>query len=402
MDEKLTEMIKDLAEEWYQRQVEIRRELHMYPELSNQEFRTTARINEILEELSIERIPVGLPTGTAGIIRGRIDGPVIAIRADIDALPIQEENDWEFKSKRDGISHACGHDFHTATALGAAYILHRLNHQFADRWLPGSIKLLFQPAEETEGGAESMIHEGLLDNPSVKAIIGLHNKPELPVGNVGVKDGFLMASVDEFQLLIKGKGGHAAIPEQAIDPIVIGSAIVGLLQTISSRAISPMESAIVTVSQFHAGTAMNVIPEEAVISGTVRTSSPNVQDRIEALLKRIVKQTAEAMGGTVEIEYKRTFPPVINDPVVSAVVKNSAAKIVGESHAVQAEPTMGGEDFSFYQQKVPGCYFWLGTGNREKGVIHAWHHPLFQVDEEAMKIGSAVLAQAALDLMREG
>jgi N-acetylcysteine deacetylase len=402
LDQKLTDEILVLAKKWYARQVEIRRELHMHPELSNQEFRTTARINEILEELSVEQIPVLLPTGTAGIIRGREDGPVIAIRADIDALPIQEENDWEFKSKRDGISHACGHDFHTAVALGAAYILNHLKNQFPAQQLPGSIKFLFQPAEETEGGAESMIREGLLDNPSVKAIIGLHNKPELAVGKIGVKEGFLMASVDDFQLQIKGKGGHAAIPEQTIDPIVIASAVVGLLQTISSRAISPMESAIVTVSQFHAGNAFNVIPEEAMIAGTIRASSPEVQDRIEAILKKLVKQTVEAMGGTVDIQYKRLFPPVMNNGAVAAVVKRSAAKIVGEAHTVLAEPTMGGEDFSFYQQKVPGCYFWLGTGNCEKGVIYAWHHPLFKVDEEALTIGSAMMAQAALDLMEEG
>jgi N-acetylcysteine deacetylase len=402
MDQKLTDEILALAKKWYARQVEIRRELHMHPELSNQEFRTTARINEILEELSVEQIPVRLPTGTAGIIRGRQDGPVIAIRADIDALPIQEENDWEFKSKRDGVSHACGHDFHTAVALGAAYILNHLKSQFPAQQLPGSIKFLFQPAEETEGGAESMIREGLLENPSVKAIIGLHNKPELAVGKIGIKEGFLMASVDDFQLQIKGKGGHAAIPEQTIDPIVIASAVVGLLQTISSRVISPMESAIVTVSQFHAGNAFNVIPEEAMIAGTIRASSPEVQDRIEAVLKKLVEQTVEAMGGTVDIQYKRLFPPVMNNGAVAAIVRRSAAKIVGEDHTVLAEPTMGGEDFSFYQQKVPGCYFWLGTGNREKGVIYAWHHPLFSVDEEALTIGSAMMAQAALDLIEEG
>ncbi|WP_035100872.1 M20 metallopeptidase family protein [Aneurinibacillus terranovensis] len=396
---KVTERILQLADHWHSRLVEIRREFHMYPELSNQEFRTTSRINEMLQEFSIEKIETNLTTGTAAILHGKQDGPVIAIRADIDALPIQEENEWKFKSKHEGISHACGHDFHTAIAIGAALILRDLQDEFPGKQLPGSVKFFFQPAEETEGGAESMIHAGLLQNPSVNAIIGLHNKPEIPAGTIGIKEGFLMGSVDDFRICIKGKGGHAALPEKTIDPIVIGSAVVQLLQTIVSRAVSPLESAVVTVGQFHAGHATNVIPNEAVIAGTVRTSSPAIQNRIENLLTQSVRQTVEAMGGKAEIEYARLYPPVVNDAKVAAVLKQSAVKIVGATHTLEAEPTMGGEDFSFFQLEVPGCYYWLGTGNPEKGVIHGWHHPEFKVDEEAIKTGSAMMAQSVLDLM---
>jgi N-acetylcysteine deacetylase len=391
---ELTSLINKHVDRIFPQLVAIRRHFHMHPELSHQEFKTTEKINQLLDQYGIEKLMVSIPTGTAAIIRGEQKGPVIAIRADIDALPIQEENEWEFKSKVDGISHACGHDVHTTITLGAALVIDAMKET-----LPGTVKFLFQPAEELEGGAESMIQDGLLENPKVDAIIGLHNYPDLPVGTIGVKEGFLMASVDDFAITIKGKGGHAAIPEKTIDPIVIGSAVVQLIQTIASRAISPKESCVVTVGQFHAGTTNNVIPDRAHIDGTVRSSSREVQDRVEELFYQLVTQTVAAMGGEVEMEYKKLMPPVVNHPKIASIVRKSAEHVVGLEKTVEAEPTMGGEDFSFYQLEVPGCYFWLGSGNSEKGIVHSWHHPQFMVDEEAIKIGVAMMVRSAFDLM---
>ncbi|HJV44188.1 MAG TPA: M20 family metallopeptidase [Bacillota bacterium] len=393
---ELTKVIKELVDSIFPRLVEMRRHFHMYPELSHKEYGTTAKINGILDEFCIDTLPLNLPTGTAAIIHGSEDGPVIAIRGDIDALPIQEESELPFKSRVDGVSHMCGHDVHTTVALGSAIVLKELNEKLNDP-IPGSVKFLFQPAEELEGGAESMIEAGVLQD--VKAIIGLHNYPDLPVGTLGIKEGFLMASVDDFYLTIKGKGGHAGIPENTIDPIVIGSAVVQLLQTIASRVISPKDSCVITIGQFHAGTINNVIPDRAYIDGTVRSSSNEVRERIEKIFKQLVSQTVAAMGGEVEIEYKKLMPPVINHPQIAHSLRQSAAKVVGIDNTVEAEPTMGGEDFSFYQLQVPGCYFWLGSGNKDEGIIHNWHHPKFMVDEEALRIGVIMMVQSALDLM---
>ncbi|WP_053366803.1 M20 metallopeptidase family protein [Bacillus sp. FJAT-27245] len=391
----VNEVIKDKVEQLFPRLVEMRRQLHMYPELSNKEFKTTRQIKKWLEESGIKTIPLTMPTGTAAEIKGRdAGGPTVAIRADIDALPIQEESDLPFRSKVDGVSHMCGHDVHTAIALGAAVIL----QEMADE-LPVNVRILFQPAEEAEGGAEGMIKEGLLKG--VNSIIGLHNSPELPTGTVGVKEGFLMASVDDFWITIKGKGGHAALPEKTIDPIVIGSAIVGQLQTIASRTISAKESAVVTIGSFQAGATNNVIPDTAMLKGTVRTSNEQVRRKIAETFKRVVTNTASALGGDVEIDYQFLLPAVFNDAGVTAIVREVSETIVGKEKTVVAEPTMGGEDFSFYQQEVPGCYVWLGSGNEAKGIKEMWHHPKFMVDEEAMKIGVQLMVQSAIRLLEK-
>lgn len=392
INEELTSLIKEKVEQLYPRLVEMRRQLHMYPELSNKEFKTTSQIKNWLEESGIKTIPLNLPTGTAAEIKGREAGPTVAIRADIDALPIQEESGLPFRSKIDGISHMCGHDVHTTIALGVAMVL----KEMADE-LQGNVRILFQPAEEAEGGAEGMIKEGLLQG--VKSIIGLHNSPELPTGTVGVKEGFLMASVDDFWITIKGKGGHAALPEKTIDPIVIGSAIVGQLQTIASRTISAKESAVVTVGSFQAGATNNVIPDTAMLKGTVRTSNEEVRRKIADSFRQVVSNTAAALGGDVEIDYQFLLPAVFNDAEVTKIVREVSETVVGKDQTVVAEPTMGGEDFSFYQQEVPGCYVWLGSGNEEKGIKEIWHHPKFMVDEDAMKIGVQLMVQSAIALL---
>ncbi|MGG1401329.1 M20 family metallopeptidase [Bacillus salipaludis] len=388
----LTSVINEKVDQLFPRLVEMRRQLHMYPELSNQEFNTTKQINDWLSEFKIRQIPLSLQTGTAAEINGKILGPTVAIRADIDALPIFEEADVPFRSKIDGISHMCGHDVHTTIALGAGIILQEISDL-----LPGNVRILFQPAEESEGGAESMIQQGLLND--VKSIIGLHNVPELPVGKIGVKEGFLMASVDDFTITIKGKGGHAALPEKTIDPIVIGSSVVSQLQTIVSRTISAKESAVVTIGSFQAGSTNNVIPDKAILKGTVRTSNEEVRKKIYDVFTKTVTNTVAALGGEVEIDYQFLLPAVYNDASVTEIVRSAAVSVVGNKNTVIAEPTMGGEDFSFYQKEVPGCYVWLGSGNEEKGIQYGWHHPKFMVDEDAIKIGVHLMVHSALLLL---
>src|SRR3954471_24064030 len=286
---EITSIIDDKVERWFPKLVEIRRNLHMYPEISYQEFKTTEKINGWLHEFGIQEIPLSIATGTAAEVKGIEQGPTVAIRADIDALPIQEEADVPFRSKIDGVSHMCGHDVHTTIALGAAVILEEMKDL-----VPGNVRILFQPAEEFEGGAESMIQQGLLEG--VSSIVGLHNVPELPVGQIGVKEGFLMGSVDDFTLTIKGKGGHAALPEKTIDPIVIGSAVVSQLQTLVSRTISSKESAVVTIGSFQAGMTNNVIPDKAILKGTVRTSNEQVRKKIYEVFTQLVTNTVAAHG----------------------------------------------------------------------------------------------------------
>jgi amidohydrolase len=388
----LTSMINEKVNQLFPKLVEMRRYLHMYPEISNQEFNTTKKINEWLHEFGIPQIPLSLPTGTAAEVVGKEQGPTVVIRADIDALPILEEADVPFRSKIDGVSHMCGHDVHTTIALGAGIILQEMSDL-----IPGKIRILFQPAEESEGGAESMIQQGLLEG--VKSIIGLHNVPELPVGTIGVKEGFLMASVDDFTITIKGKGGHAALPENTIDPIVIGSAVVSQLQTIVSRSISAKESAVVTIASFQAGMTNNVIPDKAILKGTVRTSNEEVRKKIYEAFKQLVTNAVTALGGDVEIDYQFLLPAVYNDARVAEIVRSAAVFVTGKENTVQAEPTMGGEDFSFYQKEIPGCYVWLGSGNKEKGIQYGWHHPKFMVDEEAIKIGVKWMVQSVMLLL---
>ncbi|GHH99903.1 M20 metallopeptidase family protein [Neobacillus kokaensis] len=393
LNQELSAILDEKIERLFPRLVEIRRELHMFPEISNMEFETTKRINGWLKEFGITQIPTTLKTGTAAEIAGKEQGPTIALRADIDALPIQEASNLPFRSKIDGVSHMCGHDVHTTIALGAGIILQELRDI-----LPGNVRVLFQPAEETEGGAVSVIEQGLLEG--VKSIIGLHNSPDIPTGTMGIKEGFFMASVDDFTLTIKGKGGHAALPERTIDPIMIGSAVVSQLQTIVSRTVPAKESAVVSIGAFQAGATNNVIPDTAILKGTVRTSNEEVRQNIYEAFKKIVTNTVTAHGGEVEIDYKFLLPAVVNDAKVTEIVRSVAESIIGEENTLLTDSTMGGEDFSYYQKEVPGCYVWLGSRNEEKGIIHGLHHPEFMVDEEAIKIGVKWMIQSAFQLLQ--
>jgi amidohydrolase len=366
--------------------VALRRQLHQHPELGFQERLTAETIAKKLTEWQIPH-QIGIAkTGIVAMIQGRKTSfrlKTLAIRADMDALPIQEANDVPYKSQHDGIMHACGHDGHVAIALMTAYYLSQHQNDFA-----GMVKIIFQPAEEGPGGAKPMIDEGVLANPDVNAIIGLHLWNNLPLGTIGVRSGALMAAVELFNLRIQGKGGHGAMPHQTVDSIVVASQIVTALQTIVARNVNPIESAVVTVGQFNAGTARNVIADTASLTGTVRYFNPDLTDFFQQRIEAIVAGICASYGATYQLEYTKLYPPVINDPKITDLVRSVATDLVETPLGVVPEcQTMGGEDMSFFLQAIPGCYFFLGAANPDRALAYPHHHPRFDFDEAALATG---------------
>ncbi len=363
--------------------IEWRRHLHQKPELGFQEFLTAEFIAQKLSEWGIEHQTGIAKTGIVATIRGTGEGRVLAIRADMDALPIQEANEVPYKSQHEGKMHACGHDGHATIALGTAYFLSQNPHLFR-----GTIKFIFQPAEEGPGGAKPMLEEGVLQNPDVEAIIGLHIWNNLPLGTLGVRGGALMAAVECFHCTILGRGGHGAIPQQTIDSIVVASQIVNALQTIVSRNINPIDSAVVTVGEFHAGNAVNVIANTARMSGTVRYFNPELEGVISKRVEAIIAGVCQMHGATYELDYQQYYPPTINDAKIAELVRSVAIEVVETPAGVIPEcQTMGGEDMSFFLQQVPGCYFFLGSANPDKGLAYPHHHPRFDFDETVLMMG---------------
>ncbi len=360
-----------------------RRYLHQYPELSFREQLTSAFICQKLQEWGIEHQTRIAQTGIVATIDSGKPGKVLAIRADMDALPIQEENEISYRSLHDGTMHACGHDGHTAIALGTAYYLANHRHDFQ-----GIVKIIFQPAEEGSGGAKPMIEAGVLKNPDVDAIIGLHLWNNLPLGTIGVKKGALMASVEIFDCTILGKGGHGAMPDQTIDAIVVASQIVNNLQSIVARNVNPIDSAVVTVGEFHAGKAHNVIADTAYLGGTVRYFNPKYQGFFGKRIEEIIAGICQSYGAGYDLNYYSLYPPVINDGAIADLVKSVAESVVETPAGIVPEcQTMGGEDMSFFLQEVPGCYFFLGSANPEKGLAYPHHHPRFNFDETTLGMG---------------
>ncbi|OPA80616.1 hydrolase [Paenibacillus selenitireducens] len=367
------------------RLVEIRRHLHQYPEVAHEEFETTKSIRQWLEQAGISILELPLATGVIAEVRGKLEGPVIAIRADIDALPIQEATELPYASRIPGKMHACGHDFHTAAVLGAAYLLKEREQE-----LQGTVRFLFQPAEEKGTGALHLIELGVLEE--VQAIFGMHNKPDLPVGTVGIREGSLMASVDGFEIVIEGVGTHAAVPDGGVDPIVVSAQVVTALQSIVSRNVSSLDSAVVSVSKIHSGTTWNVIPQNAVLEGTIRSFRDEVRERVLANFSRIVHGVAEALGAAARIRFYPGPPAVQNDKALTAWSVEAANE--AGLHVVTPQPSPGGEDFAFYQQQIPGSFVFMGTSGN-----HEWHHPSFTVDEQALSPSAryfAILAERAL------
>ncbi len=379
--------------------VATRRDLHRHPELGFEETRTAGVVAGRLGDLGIEARTGVAGTGVVGVVNGEpTPGEprrTVLLRADMDALPIQEENDHEYRSTVPGRMHACGHDGHTAILLGVARLL-------VEDPPPGNVVLVFQPAEEKPGGARPMIEAGVLVDPPVDAAIGLHLWSNLPVGTVGTNPGPLMAGASEFRLTIKGRGGHAALPHQAVDAVVVASHVVVALQTLVSRETSPLDSAVVTVGSIHGGTTFNVIAERAVLEGTVRAFD---DDRREALRDRIAalaQGVAGAMGAEATLEWTPHYPATVNDPAMAALVAREAAVVVGEENVFTDIRTMGAEDMSYFLRAVPGCFFFVGAANAARGITAPHHNPRFDIDEAALPIGAEILARAARAFLTEG
>jgi amidohydrolase len=378
--------------------VEWRRRLHQQPELGFQEKLTAEFVSQKLQEWGIEHQTGIAHTGIVATIKGNkfptphspLPTPqVLAIRADMDALPIQELNEVPYKSQHDGVMHACGHDGHTAIALGTAYYLQQHRQDFS-----GTVKIIFQPAEESPGGAKPMIEAGVLKNPDVDAIIGLHLWNNLPLGTVGVRAGALMAAVECFNCTILGKGGHGALPHQTVDSVVVAAQIVNALQTIVARNVNPIDSAVVTVGELHAGTKRNVIADTARMSATVRYFNPSLKGFFNQRVEQIIAGICQSHGASYDLEYWSLYPPVINDIKMAELVRTVAEEVVETPLGIVPEcQTMAAEDMSFFLQEVPGCYFFLGSANPEKDLAYPHHHPRFDFDETALGIGVEIFVR---------
>ncbi|MBP1846613.1 hippurate hydrolase [Rhizobium petrolearium] len=368
--------------------IATRRYLHQYPELGLSEFNTADFIAKQLVELGYE-VTRGLgQTGLVATLRNGVSNRAVAIRADIDALPIEEETGVEYASRNKGLMHACGHDGHTAMLLGAARILAERKN------FDGTIHLIFQPAEENFGGAKLMIDDGLFERFPCDAVFGLHNDPSLAFGQIGVKDGAMMAAVDECRIVVNGRGGHGAEPQDTADPIVCGASIIMALQTIASRNVHPLDPTVVTVGAFHAGTASNVIPERAEMVLTIRSFDPIVRNELENRIRMIAEGQAASYGMTVTIDYKRGYEATINHQTETAFVRNLAKRVFGEEKVVDLpRPSMGSEDFAYMLAERPGTYFLLGTKRSDNDP--PLHHPRFDFNDDALPIGTSFWVELA-------
>ncbi len=384
----LKEKIKSLAEHYAPEFIAIRHHLHANPELSYQEFETSKFVQEKLNSFGIP-FTIKAITGIVGLIEGKNPGKrVIALRADMDALPIQEQNDVPYKSVNPGVMHACGHDVHTTCLLGAAKIL---NETKAD-W-EGTIKLIFQPGEEKNpGGASLMIRDGVLENPAPAAIFGLHVNPQLETGKLSFRGGKVMASADEIYITISGSGGHAAAPHTTVDPILVASQLVVALQQVISRNRDPFSPSVLSITSIHGGFTTNVIPGEVKLMGTFRAMDETWRFKAHDLIKKISTDIVTGMGAKLEINIDVGYPAVINNEKLSQQARINAEAFLSPALVEETEMRMGAEDFGYYCQKIPGCFYRLGTGNKEKGITSGVHTPLFNIDENAIEVGIGIMA----------
>ncbi len=387
-------MILDLARSKEKEIVDLRRTLHMNPEIAHREFETQKILIEKLESINAE-IRKLAGTGIEAIIRGKEIGKTVALRADMDALPINEENDVEYRSKNQGYMHACGHDTHMSMVYGAALVLNDMKDK-----INGNIKLIFQPAEEegTLGGAKPMIEEGILNN--VDYILGMHVWPELPEGTIGYRAGPFFAAADNIIVEIIGKGGHGAKPDMTVDTIMVSARVIDALQTIASREIDPLEPKVITIGSIHGGTAHNIIPDKVELKGTVRTMNPKTRENMEKTIERIISGITSAHRANYKFTYVYGYPVLVNDKFVTERVKSAIEELIGKENVVEAKPTMGGEDFAYYLQKVPGTFLVLGVYNEKMGYVHNVHTSRFNVNEKILPFGSAVFVQSALELLK--
>ncbi len=369
--------------------VEWRRDFHRHPELAFEERRTSAVIRAFLEECGIEVHPCA-GTGLRGVLKGAHGGPTIALRADMDALPVAEENDVDYRSQNDGVMHACGHDGHMAMLMGAAKVLSR--HRAS---VPGRVVFLFQPAEEDPpGGAKRMIEEGALEG--IDRIFGLHLWQPFPSGVVGLRAGAVMAQADKFKVVIRGGGGHASQPHLAVDPVLVASHVVVAAQSIASRFVDPLAPVVVSFTTMHGGSAHNIIPDRVTLTGTVRVLTVELQRTVRERLRELCEQTCQAFGATAELEYQDGYPPMVNDAAMTDLVARVAKRELGESRVVTMEPVMGGEDFASYLQRMPGAFVVLGTGGPGS---HPHHSARFNIDEAVLPLGARLMTAVALEAM---
>ncbi len=374
---------------------DFRHYFHRHPELALQEFNTARKVGEILKGLGIETRMFVKGTGVRGYLKGSRAGRTIALRADMDGVAVQEEADVSYRSQNDGIMHACGHDAHTAMLLGAAMILSKWKKE-----LTGNIVFIFQPAEEIGAGAKAMIEEDVLEG--VDGIFGLHVYSSLSFGILGYKSGPLLAAGDFFDVKIIGKGAHGGLPHLAIDPIIIAANAINALQTIVSREVDPLESVVISIGKMEAGKgAYNVIPDSATFGGTIRFHNPELREFLSKRMKEILHGLTSAMRGSYELNVMTKFPPTINDEKMTALVVKVGKDILGENKVLQMKSVMASEDFSYYSQRIPGTFIFLGVENKEKGIIYPWHHPKFDIDEDILPIGTAIHVATALEYLRE-
>lgn len=384
----LQEKIKGLSNKYAESFIQVRRHIHAHPELSYKEFETSKYIQARLAEWGIP-FTIMAETGVVGIIEGKSPAKkTIALRADMDALPIHEENDVPYKSQNSGIMHACGHDVHTTCLLGAAKILNELK----DEW-EGTVKLIFQPGEERNpGGASLMIKDGVLENPAPQAIVALHVNPGLDKGKLSFRKGRVMASADEIYITIKSKGGHAAAPHLTADTILIASQLIVSLQQIISRNNNPTSPSVLSICSFQGGYTTNVIPSEVKLMGTFRAMDERWRFKAHELIRRQTIGLVEAMGAEVDLHIDVGYPTVDNNPELTGTVWQLAADYMGETNVSETELRMGAEDFGYYTQHIPGCFFRLGVRNEEKGIVHNVHTPKFNIDEGAIETGMGMMA----------
>jgi len=375
--------------------IEIRRDLHEHPELGLEEHRTSAKIQSLLDEMGVEHEDGLGGTGVLGLIPGDGEGKVVALRADMDALPLQDEKDVTYASKVPGKMHACGHDVHTTILLGAARLLVEEGGSF-----PGTVKLLFQPAEETVGGAKLLIEAGALENPRVDAIFGLHVDPGLDVGKVGLHFGQRNASSDDLKIIVHGKSAHGAYPFEGVDAIVAAAQVISALQTVVSRRVDAREAAVVSLGTIHGGTQGNIVADRVELIGTVRCLNQETRKTVLQRITETAEGTALGMGARAEVVIDPSYEPITNDDRLLEVVRSNSREMLGEENVVVfSRPNMGVEDFGFYLNEIPGAYYSLGVRNEERGIVHQVHHGLFDVDESAMAFGAALQVLNALAVL---
>ncbi len=382
------------AEQLFPYTQDMRRDFHIHPELGFQEIRTAGIVAQELTELGYEVKTQVAKTGVVALLHGERPGPTVLLRFDMDALPVFEDSSKPYASQNPGVMHACGHDGHTAVGLTVGKMLQKRKSEIG-----GKVKLIFQPAEEGLGGAPAMISDGILENPRPDIALALHVWNEKPLGWLGISAGPVMAASEIFTVCVHGKGGHGALPHQAVDPVVASTQIINALQSIVSRNISPLETAVVSVTMIHGGDAFNVIPSQVEIKGTIRTFDPEVRSKVLERFRNIVARTAEAMNCEAEIQITPLTPAVINNGQVSERVLKIAGNTLPQSNLETNFQTMGSEDMAFILKEIPGCFIFVGSSNSDQDLVYPHHHPRFDIDEMALSHGAALLTAAALDYL---